>query len=248
MTRPRQRAESGCYHVIIRGNGQQVLFEDDADRRAFLKMAENTLVCEAFSVVAWCLMENHVHLLVRDDDGRLSDTMRKLLSAFARYFNAKSGHTGHVLQGRFKSMPIENDAYLLEAVRYIHNNPEKAGICPAPEYPWSSYREYLAGTGLSEPGTVLEMLGGAEGFRKFSAEGSKPGYRFSAGVRIPDDEMVDVACSLLPGMNVVNLASLPKIRRDKALGLLRRGGLSVRQIARLTGLGIATIGRATKQP
>ena len=141
----RARSESGFYHVVAKGNGGQDLFEDASDYRAFLELvAAAAEKCDVL-VHAYCLMSNHVHLLLEDQGGRLSEFMKSLVTGYAMRFNAKASHIGHVFQQRFKSQPVEDEAHLLQAVRYIHNNPAKAGMCPADEYPWSSYHEYASG-------------------------------------------------------------------------------------------------------
>ena len=114
-------------------------------------------------IIAWCFMDNHVHLIVYDEACKISDAMHALLSPYARYFNKRSNHVGHVFQDRFSAAPIEDDAYLLRAVAYVHANPAKAGAGPMDQYRWSSYDEY-AHPGASEfevvdSDLVLSMLG-----------------------------------------------------------------------------------------
>ena len=135
---PRRVAKSGFYHVVLYANGRQNLFEDDADRLAFLDMFVAAARNHGASILAWCLMANHVHLLLEDPGDCLSELMRSLATRYAQRFNRRGGHVGHVFQGRFYSSPVEGESYLLEAMRYIHNNPAKAGVCAAEDYPWSS--------------------------------------------------------------------------------------------------------------
>ena len=138
---PRVIAESGFYHVILRGNGRQLIFEDNADRRVFLDLLARRAADAGISILAWCLMENHVHLVLEDPTQSLSEMMQRLSGDYAQRFNRRTGHVGRVFENRFKSSAIDSEAYLLQAVRYVHDNPDKAGICPAHEYPWSSYHE-----------------------------------------------------------------------------------------------------------
>lgn len=106
---PRRRSETGVYHVVVRGNGRQVLFYDDADRQAFLAMLARRTSDVGMSIWAWCLMSNHVHMLLEDQRNELSHAMQLLLTGYARYFNDKTGHVGHVFQQRFFSEPIESE-------------------------------------------------------------------------------------------------------------------------------------------
>lgn len=243
---PRAVAESGFYHVILRGNGKQVLFEDDADNRAFLELLTKWSGRCGVRVLAWCLMENHVHLVLEDPDRSLSEMMQRLAGDYAQRFNRRTGHVGHVFESRFKSCALEDEPYLLQAVRYVHDNPQKAGICPASEYRWSSYHEYVGQGEVADTALVLELLGGVDGFVAYSEEGRPRSYRFDRRSRVPDDEMGDVARLVLGDVPAREVAALPKPARNEALRGLREMGLSVRQIERLTGVGHGTIGRVTR--
>ena len=99
-------------------------------------------------------MENHVHLLIRDPDGSCPVFMKKMGVGYVRYYNGKYERIGHLFQDRYKSEIITDDAYLLSAFRYILNNPEKAGICRAESYPWSSCWEYNAENGIPDEGML----------------------------------------------------------------------------------------------
>ena len=244
---PREISDSGFYHVILRGSGKQIIIEDDADRRAFLDMLAIGADAAGISILAWCLMDNHVHMVLEDPHRALSDMMKRLAGSYAQRFNRKTGHTGHVFENRFKSCAIENDAYLLQAIRYVHDNPAKAGICPADEYPWSSYHEYVESSEITDVGLVLDMLGGAEGFVAYSDDGQPRSYRFDRRARVPDDEMADVAHLVLGSVPARDVRALGKPDRDDALRALREIGLSVRQIERLTGIGHGTISRVTRR-
>ena len=115
MRAARRVSESGYYHVILRGDGKRRIFEDDDDRREFLKLLSEQVVSRGVDIVAWCLMDNHVHLVVQDSSSCLSIAIGSLAMRYAQRFNMRTGHVGHVFQERFKSSPIESDAYLLEA-------------------------------------------------------------------------------------------------------------------------------------
>jgi REP element-mobilizing transposase RayT len=129
------------YHVMSRGNAKQAIYLDDEDRRAFL----DTLwrVCERLDwrVWAFCLMPNHYHLLLQIADSNLSRGMRDLNGLYSMTFNARHERVGHVFQGRFKSLLVDKESYLLEVSRYIMLNPVRSGLCRVPEeWLWSSYR------------------------------------------------------------------------------------------------------------
>lgn len=169
-------SESGIYHVVSRGSGRQLIFEDDADRMSFITTLGESARRAGVDILGWCLMPNHVHLILLDCEQSLSDVMQRVLTSYARRFNWRTGHVGHVFQGRFSSAPIEGERYLLAAVRYLHLNPERAGICSAEQYDWSSYREYAGGVPrveVADTSLVLEMLGGQSGFVELCRDDAK---------------------------------------------------------------------------
>ena len=237
-------SESGYYHVMLRRAGKQFLFEDDSDRHAFLSELRIVRDVTGIVVIAWCLMDNHVHLILHDPYGKLSTAVHKLALMYAQHFNNRSGHVGHVFQNRFKSIPIESDCYLLELVRYVHNNPARAGICSADCYRWSSYAQYAWGRkGLADTTIVLDMLGGRQGFRDFvasdplaTAEGSEDAVLKEIALKTRADEVTN--------MNSSSIGQLPKVDRDDKIRELSKAGVSIRQIERLTGIGQNTIRRA----
>ncbi|WP_321971489.1 transposase [Paratractidigestivibacter sp.] len=234
----RAKSESGFYHVIAKGSGGQNLFECDADYQAFLAYLSKN--CEKFGVLvrAYCLMSNHIHLLLEDHEGCLSEVMKATITSYALRFNKNNDHIGHVFQQRFKSQPVEDDGYLLQAVRYIHNNPAKAGICPADEYRWSSFREYAAGViGVADTSLILEMCGSVDGFLAFSAADDSGGYRFAHRSRISETEARELASHILGEIAPASLKTMERRRRDALLFDLKDAGLSMTQIQRLTGIG-----------
>ena len=140
----RQMSTSGYMHIITRGIGRQLLFEEPEDYQHYLKALDRYCTETHVNVCAYCLMENHVHLLVYGETEQIILLMKKLGVSYSFYFNRKYDRVGHLFQDRYRSEPVEDDAYLLTVFRYILRNPCKAGICKASEYPWSSYGMYIA--------------------------------------------------------------------------------------------------------
>lgn len=240
----RVKSESGFYHVIAKGSGGQNLFEGAYDYRAFLVLLARACGRGGVRVIAYCLMSNHVHLLLEDPEGCLGEVMRSVLTGYAQRFNRCGDHVGHVFQQRFKSQPIESESYLLQATRYIHDNPAKAGICPARDYPWSSYHEYVGAPGVADTSLILGMCGGVEGFLEFSALGSEDDYRFFGRTRLSDAEARQCASQILGEIAPGDLKALERGRRNALLFELKDAGLSIAQIQRLTGIGRNVIARA----
>jgi REP element-mobilizing transposase RayT len=145
MARPaRLHVEGGVYHVILRGNGGQNIFFSIADRRFFYGLIEEGCRRFGYRVHGFCLMRNHVHLIVEVGTTPLSRPMQNLCFRYGRWINRREGRAGHVFQDRFRAVLVEADSYLLELVRYVHLNPVRAALVAAAEdYPWSGHRAYL---------------------------------------------------------------------------------------------------------
>lgn len=138
-------SKTGTYHVMMRGNERKNLFLDKEDRQRFLETLFAKKKEAGFSLFAFCLMDNHVHLVIQEGQESLATTMKRINASYAYYFNQKYNRVGHLFQDRFKSENIEDERYLMAVTRYIHNNPVKAGIVEkAEDYKWSSYKYYLA--------------------------------------------------------------------------------------------------------
>jgi REP element-mobilizing transposase RayT len=128
------------YHVFARGNRRSELYLDRFDYKLFIQILAAVTLRYGWSVIAYCLMPNHYHLVVRVPQENISTGMHRLNFRYAQLFNDRHGLDGHVLQGRFKSRVIESEEYLLDVARYIHLNPVRARLCTHPaHWFWSSY-------------------------------------------------------------------------------------------------------------
>lgn len=136
-------SNSKVYHIILKGIDNQNIFYDDEDRIVFLENISKSKEKFKYKVYAYCLMDNHVHLVIQVDDKFLSKAMQSLTIRYVYYFNKKYDREGPLVRNRFKSKQIENQSYFLEVCRYIHRNPEKANIEKTQNYMWSSYLEYI---------------------------------------------------------------------------------------------------------
>jgi putative transposase len=135
----RIKSESGYYHILLRGNNRDRIFHDNKDRKKFLTVLSEQVDKGFISVIAYCLMDNHIHFLIRENINQLVDAMRSLNTTYALYFNKKYNRSGHLFQNRYQSESIEDEKYLFAALRYIHQNPINANICSHVEnYRWSS--------------------------------------------------------------------------------------------------------------
>lgn len=145
MPRPlRLASETQIYHVMARGNRRTVIFHDKEDKKRFINIILNKKKEDSFRLFAYCIMDNHYHLLIKEENEELATIMKMINSSYATYYNDKYEGIGHVFQDRYRSEPVSNDEYLLGVTRYIHNNPKKAGIINRlQDYPWSSYEQYV---------------------------------------------------------------------------------------------------------
>ena len=244
---PRQArtiSENGYYHVINRGIGKQILFEDEDDYQRFLDTLKRYTEEEHFELICYCLMENHFHLLIHTTTG-LDRIMKRVCCSYAYYYNEKYGRTGHLFQERYRSEPIVDDKQLLAAVRYIHNNPQKAGICRREAYAWSSWREYAKKATMVVPDLVFGIAGGAEAFLAFSESADEGKFlEDDRKERITDAQGQEIIRSVLKLKSGTLLQKMEREKRDAALHRLKEAGLSVRQIERLTGLNRGIVLRA----
>ncbi|NTV14164.1 MAG: transposase [Desulfobulbaceae bacterium] len=179
-------------HVIVRGVERCDIFRDDDDRRRFLLNFSKLLAETDTECLAWSLMSNHVHLLLRPRQTCLAPFMRRLLTGYAIYFNLRHKRSGHLFQNRYKSMVCEEDAYLLELVRYIHLNPLRAGLVQNLDsldlYDWSGH-SVVMGKGVMEGQVTDEILNlfakgkreSRKRYRLFVADGAALGKREDLG-------------------------------------------------------------------
>lgn len=251
----RRRAESDIYHVVARGVGRQIIFEDDVDRCRFLSLLRERLADTEGMLLAWCLMDNHFHLLLHMPLEELSKTMRSLQTAYALFFNRRHDRVGHLFQDRFKSEPVEDEAYLLTVVRYIHRNPVKAGLSETCRFRWSSYNAYLGfpdESASTDCELVLSLFENVENFVRFhlekgEGENGRVEQRCLDADDAPrpskDERTLAAARAVLGEVRPEKVAALPKAERDEAIRRLRGARFSIRQIERITGVSRGIVSR-----
>lgn len=248
------RTVTGFYHVCARGMGKQLIFEGDEDRWEFLELMRDCCREEGVTVIAWCLMGNHVHLVLADYEDAMSAAMHRLLLTYARRFNKRTGRTGHLFQNRFDRRSLDTDRYLMAAIRYVHANPQEVGIALIERYPWSSFAEYLRAydndttRGFSDPSCVLELFGSAEGFIAYSLstpDGSEPALCDMKETEWERHAFADKMAKSL-GVPLRGVKAAPPARRDTVIVGLHDAGFTVRQIERYTGIGKSTVSRIVR--
>lgn len=251
----RETSETGIYHVMVRGINRQEIFHDDEDRQRYLQTLKRITEETKSLVLGYCLMSNHVHLLIKEDEN-ISHVMKRVGASYAYWYNWKYERTGHVFQDRFKSECVEDDTYLMIVIRYIHQNPIKSRIIQKPdEYLWSSCRAYYGAkenpANLTQTQFILSIFANQkekaiERMRDFEAKNGDPGcLEDIEKKRLNQEAARQVITEKLNGRPIAVLQQLPAEERNEILKQIKEiEGLSLRQIASITGLTVHAVHKA----
>lgn len=244
-------SQTGIYHVMVRGNERKNLFLNEDDKQRFVETLFIVKTETGFFIFAYCLMDNHIHLLIKESSEGLATIMKRINTSYAYYFNKKYHRVGHLFQDRFKSEPIEDERYLLAVIRYIHNNPVKAGLVTTPgQYQWSSYNHYLKSNSnrehMADTEFVLSMLAddtknAIEEFKAFSLgadDGIYMDIEEGKTWTLEDGRsyLKDYLNDRWPGQNLEALLKDKNMRVELIVDLKTSTGLSIRAIAELLGI------------
>jgi len=252
----RARSESGIYHIVLRGINQQDVFYDADDFQRFLEIIADKKTEQEFFLYAYCLMNNHVHLLIRENTDSISRIMSRLGTSYAWWYNRKYERSGYVFQGRYGSECVETDVYLFTAMRYIHNNPVKAGISDRPEaYPWSSIHAYYEDkeypVGLTETSFILNIFNQDKkqakiDFREYMlSDNNDKCIDYETRNRMSDAEVKEAIERILSGRSIWSLHNMDKESRNEIIQQAKTlEGATQRQIARVTGFSSNIIFKA----
>lgn len=234
----RNQSSTNTYHIILRGNNKQQIFLDDEDHTRFLNIVSEYKKRYDFMLLAYCLMGNHIHLLIKSDETPLSTIMKSIVVKFVYYYNVKYQRVGHLFQDRFKSEPVESETYLLQVIRYIHKNPIKAGICLGYiDYKFSSYNEYFCKSVYADTEFLLNITS-LNNFKAFHEENvdDKVMDITESKIRVSDNAAIEIINKIYKRKTIQNLPEMPRDVQIAVAAELKSNGLSVRQISRLTGI------------
>ena len=276
MSRPiRIEFPNALYHVTSRGDRREAIFESDDDRLSFLQTLGQVVEQFNWLCYAWCLMDNHYHLLIQTPDGNLSKGMRQLNGVFTQLSNRRHGRVGHLFQGRFKAILVDSDAYLLELARYVVLNPVRARMVKnAANWRWSSYRAsmglvpadpFLAVDGLLAQFAARRSLAQTR-YARFVAEGIKapsPWQQLKGQVFLGDEHFVEQMQSLaakhhrddvqIPVVHrrppAASLRQIENSATDRNTAIVQAHGTgmySYQQIAHHFGIHFTTVGRIVR--
>ena len=219
----RSYSQSGVYHILFRGVNQQSIFEEKAD---YDKLKETILIVKeemGFEIYAYCFMSNHVHIVLKEKNDRdISLIMKRILTKYARWYNLKYGRSGALIANRYKSLPVEIDEYFLHLIRYVHQNPIKAGITQdLIDYPYSSYIEYMEEPEFTNIDFVYGMIDKEE-FKEFHQHIEEIKFRVTDSKKKTDDEVILKIRKKYGIENPKEISTLEKEDRNKILYELKK--------------------------
>ncbi len=224
-------------HNVTRYNHQQI-FEDEKDYCEFLTCVKDCKSISQFDLYAYCLMGNHVHLLLKVGADSLENIVKRIGSKYVYWYNVKYGRIGHLFQDRFKSEPVESEKYFLTVLRYVHLNPVKAKICKNPEdYIYSSYNQYLGDSHFIDRDFVYTILP-HDYFESFHFEESDDRcleIEDNPTVRYTDDQAKELIYTYSKCESISAFQKLPFAEKGKYIKKICEAGVSIRQASRLTG-------------
>lgn len=246
----RKHSVSGTYHIILRGINRQNIFEDDEDRDRFIKTINYYKSVSQYEVFAYCLMSNHVHLLIKEAIEPISLIVKRIAGSYSIWYNHKYYRCGHLFQERFKSEPIDDNLYFITVLRYIHQNPLKAGLVQnISDWKWCSYNEYFFKAIVVTTDFGLSLFSedrtkALEKFKLFLNEmNTNKSLEYEEKYKLTDDEVKLYFITL----GIKNMSELQQSEKDKRNDIIRKvktvKGITLRQLSRITGISKSVIDR-----
>lgn len=247
----RKKSVSNIYHVMLRGINRQVIFEDDGDKRYFISVMGECKEASGFKLHAFCLMDNHVHLLIEPVGEPIEQIFRRIGSRYVIWYNKKYQRVGNLFQDRFKSECVDTDQYFRIVLRYILQNPMKAGYEKEPgHYRWSSYLAYQKGGGsLTDTDYTEKLFADREAMVAFLQEvnDDEAMDEKENQWRLQDDEAKKIIRDLTNCSSVAEFQQLDMNMKKAYAVKLYIMKLTVNQISRLTGMARTTIQRTVNK-
>ena len=260
----RLASDSGIYHVILRGVNRQDIFESENDYLKFLSLMERLAfpvdetgrrIPPLLVIYAYCLMPNHVHLLVKEQECGVSDAIKWISGTYAGYFNVKYEHVGHLFQDRFRSEAVNDWEYFLTLMRYIHQNPLAGGLVnDVRHYRWSSWLEYDPDMVCYVPVCYTNALLSRISFDELKGLVDTPlpktqrimDFDSDSGRRVSDDRVREYIKAEFGIADVSTIQHLEKTQRNEIVKKLLEFCGNIMQISRVTGISRGVITRLDK--
>ena len=238
----RECSTTEMYHVIIRGNDRQDIFLDNQDRYVFLNRLKDAKDKFYFYIYSYCLMNNHVHIVIKIKYEFLSKMMNVLENRYSQYFNKKTKRTGHLFENRFYSKKVEDEGYFMRLCKYVHRNPEKAGIEKTEKYQWSSFNDYIyKKDDFIERDTLLNCFDDSlEKLKEYTLDNddTKECFyfaEFEIRNKLNDEEFCDILKFKYGFKNGIDISLIEENEKIKIINELKKiEGTSFAQISRVT--------------
>ncbi|MBQ4513857.1 MAG: transposase [Anaerolineaceae bacterium] len=246
---PRLKSASNIYHVMIRGNNKQTIFKDNEDYQKFLSTLFEHQKQKHIYLYAWCLMPNHIYLLLKEKEVPLSYTFQSTLTRFVLWYNFKYKRVGHLFQGRYKTRPVEDPTYFLRVIRYIHRNPLDSNLCTRLEdYPYSSFTYIFRSEKYKEDQPIYNLMLKKD-FEEYHHEkdNDQDFLNIRSFERFSDEEVIELILNTGLVKTAAEVKSLPREERTEVIQLLLREGVSYRRINLLTGTSLSIIRVVSKE-
>jgi REP element-mobilizing transposase RayT len=247
--RARVESSTGIYHVIIRGNNKEWIFREEVYK---LKIRHLILAQEDLKLIdlyAWCIMDNHVHIVLRAEKENMFRAMWNINRLFARHYNYKESKVGHVFENRYKSEPVEDEKYLKQVIRYVHNNPVKANIKKQlGHYKWSSYRGYIEGMYELKNVNILKVCfnNDIEAFVKYHTMEDEEEYlEIIEDLQIQRDEraqrIISEYCNKYNATSISGIHKQVELQEQIIKELIVKSKLPLRRLGKMTGMTYSSI-------
>ncbi len=250
--KPRILSSTGIYHIILRAVNQHIIFEEDSDYQKFLFVLMDCKKKYDIDIYAYCLMNNHIHIMLNASNDELPRIFQSIGSKFVHWYNTKYSRSGHLFQDRFHSTAIENDRAFLAALAYIHNNPVKANMCrSASEYRWSSNNAFY---GAKNPLVNVEfaytIAGTKDYLLHFFAKETVSSENVLSEIDhreenhfFTDEKALEIFKSVTNLSSTSEVIFLPKTKRNEYVLRLKEKGLTIMQLARVMDISKTTVKR-----
>ena len=235
----REKSENSTYHIMLRGINQQQIFEEEEDYCKFLEILKHYQTVSEYKVYAYCLMGNHIHLLMEFCKEDIGQVFKRIGAKYVYWYNIKYGRKGHLFQDRYKSEPVDDDAYFLTVMRYIHQNPIKAGLCKKVDgYKYSSFQEYKNGAEIVDVDYITQFIPESD-FEDYNNEivnASCLDVEEKKIFRVTDEEAKRIIKKYSKCETTTDFQLLDVKKRNNCIKKFKEKGVSIRQISRLTGI------------
>ena len=237
----REKSQSETYHIMLRGINQQQIFEDEQDYQKFIEIIKTyQAICE-YKIFAYCLMGNHIHLLMEFKKEPIEQVFKRIGSKYVYWYNVKYQRKGHLFQDRFKSEPVNDEQYYLTVLRYILQNPENALICKTKDYKWSSIGAYDHKSFVKTE-FALSLFSCKKDLISFLFEKNSDECMDLQLTREEKETKDSIVIRYIIGKQDLKSLSIPK--RNFYINCMKKNGISIRRISKVTGLSIGMIQRA----